>query len=161
MIRIVLLTPIAAPVERCFDLSRSIDLHVASMERTGERAIAGVISGLIAKGEEVTWRTRFCGFSVTHTSRITAYDFPNYFQDSMVRGVFRSYCHGHYFESNSDGTLMKDVVTFAAPCGFLGKIAEKLSVEARMRKLIERRNAFIKQTAEGTGWPRFVDGKSP
>ena len=30
MTRIVLLTSIAAPIERCFDLARSIDLHMAS-----------------------------------------------------------------------------------------------------------------------------------
>jgi len=34
---------IAAPIERVFDLARSIDLHVDSTAGTGERAIAGVI----------------------------------------------------------------------------------------------------------------------
>jgi len=54
MTRIVLLTSIAAPIERCFDLARSIDLHMASTNWSGERAIAGVTSGLIGAGQEVT-----------------------------------------------------------------------------------------------------------
>ena len=33
MTRIVLLTSIAAPIERCFDLARSIDLHIDELER--------------------------------------------------------------------------------------------------------------------------------
>ena len=37
-------TVIAAPIERCFDLSRSIDLHLESMSHTNERAVAGVVS---------------------------------------------------------------------------------------------------------------------
>jgi hypothetical protein len=51
MTRIVLLTSIAAPIERCFDLARSIDLHMASTNWSGERAIAGVTSGLIGAGQ--------------------------------------------------------------------------------------------------------------
>jgi len=39
MTRIVLLTSIAAPIERCFDLARSVDLHMASTNWSGERAI--------------------------------------------------------------------------------------------------------------------------
>lgn len=51
---IILTTTINAPIERCFDLSRSIDLHMASTTKTNERAIAGVTKGLINKGEQVT-----------------------------------------------------------------------------------------------------------
>jgi hypothetical protein len=50
MIRIQLTTAIAAPVKRCFDLARSIDLHMASTDWTGEHAIAGVTAGLIGLG---------------------------------------------------------------------------------------------------------------
>ncbi|MBD0294000.1 MAG: cell division protein, partial [Flavisolibacter sp.] len=40
-----LTTFIAAPIERVFDLSRSINLHKASMKAYNERPIAGKISG--------------------------------------------------------------------------------------------------------------------
>jgi hypothetical protein len=39
--RIELETAIAAPVERCFDLSLSVDLHLRSAANTGERVVAG------------------------------------------------------------------------------------------------------------------------
>lgn len=44
---IILKTSINAPIERCFDLARSIDLHVQSMQSSGEKAIAGKRAGLI------------------------------------------------------------------------------------------------------------------
>jgi hypothetical protein len=53
-----LTTEINAPIEICFDLSRSIDLHKHSMEHTGEEAIAGRTSGLIEDGEFVTWQAK-------------------------------------------------------------------------------------------------------
>jgi hypothetical protein len=58
---IELATSIAAPIERVFDLARSIDLHMKSTSRTGERAIAGTTSGLIGLGQGVTWRARHFG----------------------------------------------------------------------------------------------------
>jgi hypothetical protein len=68
MVCIELSPRIAAPIERVFDLARSIDLHVASTNWTRERAIAGVTHGLIGAGQEVTWRGRHFGFMVRHTS---------------------------------------------------------------------------------------------
>jgi ligand-binding SRPBCC domain-containing protein len=147
LVRIELSTAIAAPSERCFDLSRSIDLELASTEGH-QRAIAGVTSGLIGPGQDVTWSGRHFGVVIRHTSRITAYDFPRYFQDSMVRGAFHSYCHDHYFEPSDGGTLMKDVVRFAAPYGWLGRVVEHLALERHMRGLLEQRNLYIKRVAE-------------
>jgi hypothetical protein len=44
------------PREELFDLARSIDAHKDSMAQSREEAVAGVMSGLISLGQEVTWR---------------------------------------------------------------------------------------------------------
>jgi ligand-binding SRPBCC domain-containing protein len=156
MVRLELTTRISAPIGRCFDLARSIDAHLASTLQTGERAIAGVTSGLIGKDEEVTWRARFFGFPVTHTSRVTGFSSPTYFQDSMVCGAFRRYCHDHFFEAQGRETIMKDLVEFSAPYGWLGWVVERTVVKRRLRKLLERRNEFLRQTAENAAWTEFL-----
>jgi ligand-binding SRPBCC domain-containing protein len=156
VVHIQLTTEIAAPIERCFDLSRSIDLHLESVDWSGEQAIAGVTTGLIGTGEEVTWRSRHFGFMITHTSRITVFQSPVYFQDAMMRGAFRSYCHDHHFETRGTNTLMRDDVKLAAPLGILGIIAEKTLLERHMRVLLQRRNVAIKQAAESTEWKKFL-----
>lgn len=156
MVRIELETRIAAPKERCFDLARSIDLHMVSTEYTGERAIAGVTSGLIGYREEVTWTGRHFGFRFRHTSRITQYQRPDYFQDSMVRGVFKRFCHDHVFEDCSNATLMRDIMEFEAPLGFLGRMLEHILLKKHLTTLLLRRNECIRKTAEGDEWNRFV-----
>jgi ligand-binding SRPBCC domain-containing protein len=156
MIRIELVTRIAAPVERCFDLARSIDLHMASTDWTGERAIAGVTSGLIGPEQEVTWKGRHFGVLITHTSRITAYDRPRYFQDCMMRGAFRSFCHDHFFEISDGLTLMKDVMQFEASFGILGSLVEKLVLKRHMIELLLRRNLHIQRVAESDEWRRYL-----
>ena len=150
-------TRIAAPVERCFLLSLNIDLHTESAAPTGEKAIAGVMHGLIGPGETVTWRGRHFGLMLTHMTVISKYDRPRFFEDSMVRGMFQSFAHQHFFEQTAEGTLMRDKLRFAAPLGPLGIIAEKLVRRRYLRGFLEERNAVIRRVAESAdGWVRYV-----
>lgn len=148
MARVVLVTDIQAPPGRCFDLSRDLDLHRTAMSHTGEEAIAGKTSGLIGRDEEVTWRARHFGVVHTHTSRITAFDPPLHFRDEMTSGRFKSFCHDHYFEPTDTGTRMTDVLDFASPFGLLGRLADTLFLAAYLKRLLQRRNVLIKETAE-------------
>lgn len=141
-------TWIEAPPERCFDFARDLDLHVTSMAHTNERAVGGRTSGLIELDEEVTWRARHFGVTQHLTSKITAFDRPRYFQDTMQRGAFKSFVHDHFFTVERDGTLMRDVLVFAAPLGFLGLIAEKLVLRAYLERLLAARGETIKDAAE-------------
>ncbi len=143
-------TEVRAPLDRCFDLSRDIDLHVVSMRATGERAVAGRTSGLIGLGEEVTWEARHLGVRQRFTSRITEFARPHYFQDRMVRGAFRSFAHDHFFEPRESGTLMRDVLDFQSPLGPLGRIVDALFLSRYLRALLLQRQQIVKAAAEGS-----------
>ena len=147
---------IRAPVERVFDLARSIDLHCQSTAVTGETAIAGKTSGLIGLGEEVTWQARHFGIRQTLTSRITAFSRPDHFRDSMVRGAFQRFDHDHFFLSRGESTLMRDVFDFTSPGGILGRAMDALLLNAYMRRLLEERNRVIKHVAESGEWRQFL-----
>jgi len=75
-------TSIRAPIERCFDLARSVEAHLAGNRHWGEAAVAmsGVTAGLIGLGERVTWRARHFGVLQTLTTEITAMDRPGTFR---------------------------------------------------------------------------------
>lgn len=157
MPRIELTLRVAAPPERCFDLSRSVEVHVASTRSTGEQAVAGVTSGLLGPGDQVTWRARHLGVWQHLTSRISAYDRPRHFRDSMVRGAFRRFDHDHFFEADGQGgTVMRDVFDFSAPLGPVGAVVAHLFLTRYMRGLLAARNRMIQSLAEGDGWRRFL-----
>ena len=147
--QIELSTPINAPIERCFDLARSIDLHVESMNQTGEKAIAGRTSGLIELGETVTWQAKHLGIRQTLTSKITQFDYPNSFTDEMVKGAFKSIRHEHLFYAINDQTVMKDIFIFESPYGMLGELVNFLFLSRYMTNLLKNRNKVIKEAAEG------------
>lgn len=139
---------IDAPLQRCFDAARDLDLHVQSMAHTNEAAVAGRTSGLIELGEQVTWRGRHLGVTQHFTSMITAFDPPHHFRDVMQRGAFQSFVHDHHFTPLNGGTLMKDALEFSAPLGILGWIAERLFLRSYLVRLLESRAMVIKEAAE-------------
>lgn len=149
-------TSIAAPVERVFDLARSIDLHTDSVSSTGERAIAGVTSGLIGLDEEVTWRARHLGIWQTLTVRITRYERPHLFVDTMIRGAFRGFHHEHVFVPTAEGTAMRDIFDYTSPLGVLGRLADRLFLERYMRGFLIARNRTLKAVAESDAWQRYL-----
>jgi len=149
-------TWIHAPIERCFYLSLNIDLHQDSTAQTKERAVAGVTSGLIGLGERVTWRGRHFGIMLSHTSEITAYEAPTFFEDVMVSGVFRSFRHRHRFYADANGTVMEDRLEFTAPIPLLGRMIEVLVLKRYLGSFLRERNAFIKQIAESEEWRKYL-----
>ena len=157
---IILETKIAAPPDRCFLLSLNIDLHKESTAQTNERAIAGVTHGLIGPNEKVTWQGRHFGFTLTHETLISKYDRPHHFQDIMLRGMFKTFEHDHYFDQQPDSaTLMRDELRFSAPLGPLGLIAEALVLKRYLTVFLNERNRLIKQVAEGPQdiWSQYIE----
>jgi ligand-binding SRPBCC domain-containing protein len=150
-----LTTFIAAPAERVFDLSRSIDVHKKSMAHTNEQAVAGTTSGLIKQDETVTWKARHLGKIRVLKVRVSSMKSPESFTDEMVNGDFKSMTHEHHFKSIQNGTLMIDLFSFESPYGAAGKIVNYVFLKRYLRKLLERRNQAIKEFAETDKW-KFV-----
>jgi hypothetical protein len=156
MVELIEVTVIKAPMERYFDLARSVEVHLAGNVHWGESAVAvaGVTSGLIGLGEHVTWRAKHFGVWHTLTSEITAMNRPIHFQDAMVfqdtiRGPFRLMRHDHFFRASSaHETEMRDVFVFAAPLPVLGRFADITFLRRYMQSLLRERNAVLKEIAE-------------
>jgi ligand-binding SRPBCC domain-containing protein len=152
-------TLIQAPIARCFDLARSVEVHVLGNTHFGEQAVplAGITSGLLGLGDKVTWRARHFGVRQRLTSQITEFDPPYAFQDTMLSGAFAWMQHDHFFLQLDNGvTRMRDVFRYAAPIPVLGEIAERLFLNTYMRNLLRERNAVIKQVAESGRWQLYV-----
>ncbi len=147
-----LTTFIAAPVERVFDLARSIDLHKKSMVSSDEQAVAGTTNGLIELNETVTWKAKHLYKTRILKSKISAMRRPESFVDEMVEGDFKSLRHEHHFKAIENGTLLIDLFSFETPYGALGKIVNNFFLVNYMKKLLDLRNKAIKEYAESDKW---------
>ncbi len=147
-----LVTHINAPREWVFGNALDVDVHAGSMAASGERAVGGVTTGRLGPGDEVRWRARHFGIWWRMTSRITAYQPPEFFVDEQVAGPFAVWRHAHYFEPDGNGgTIMRDVVDFAAPYGLVGRLAEMLLLGRYMPRLIAIRNQHLATLGEPRG----------
>ncbi len=149
-------TLIDAPIERVFDLARCIDLHTASMSDSKEKAVAGVTKGLINKDEIVTWQAVHFGIKQKLTSKITIFNRPLRFRDSMITGAFERFDHDHFFETKDLQTVMRDIFDYDSPFGIFGTIADALFLENYMKNLLASRNELIKKVAESDEWKKYL-----
>jgi ligand-binding SRPBCC domain-containing protein len=149
-------TFIAAPIERVFDLGRSINLHKISTAHTKEEAIAGVTSGLININETVTWKARHLFKTRQYTSIISAMEKPIFFIDEMQKGDFKSLRHEHHFKSIDNGTIMIDIMEFESPYGAAGKLFNAIYLKNYLQKFLLKRNAVIKEYAETQKWKAIL-----
>ena len=146
---IVLVTTVPAPVERVFDLSLDVGLHVRTATGTRERIVGGRTEGLLAMGEEVTWSARHFLLRWEMTVRITGHERPRWFRDEMVEGPFASFRHDHFFESVEGGTRVQDEITFRMRGGSPGRLVGSLLVAPHFKRFVERRNRLLGEVAAG------------
>jgi ligand-binding SRPBCC domain-containing protein len=107
-------------------------------------------------GEEVEWRARHFGLWLTMRVQITAFNRATYFQDTMVKGLFRYFKHDHTFKEEQGNTLMIDQVAFGAPVPLLGSIVDKLILKKHLHHFLEQRNQMLKSAAESDQWQKYL-----
>jgi ligand-binding SRPBCC domain-containing protein len=150
---------VRAPIERCFDLARSVEAHLAGNVHSGEAAVAaaGVTTGLLGLGDQVTWQARHFGIHWSLTSEISAMRRPVSFQVVMIHGPFRFMRHDHFFRALHGGqTELRNVYSFAAPLPVLGRVAEVTFLSRYMMGLLRERNEVIREIAESADSPRYI-----
>lgn len=153
---IEVITPIDAPIQRCFDIARSIDFHVESTAHTGEKAVAGRTTGLIEYGDKVTFSARHMGARWKLSSEIIKFDPPNKFTDRMLKGPFKKLLHEHIFDERDGITTMTDRMQVHSPFGIVGRLFDSMVLEGYMRKFLEKRCNSIKECAESDEWKKYI-----
>ena len=152
---------VAAPMERCFLLSTSIDLVQGTLGMRPSPAESKKITGLVEAEDQLVWRGWKFGLPAMHETLITAYDPPTHFQDTMGRGRFAAFQHDHWFQRYDDPggtetTELHDEVRFSMPLGWAGALVGRWMMVPYVRSLVRRRFALLKQVAEGETWRRYL-----
>lgn len=152
-------TLIAAPIERVYHLTRSIDLFQHALKGYGTHAVAGRRSGLLNEHEEVHWASRHLGLNLRLVSQCVEGRLPHVFTVQRSGGVFPRMEHKHIFIEQSGlegGTLMVNQFSYGAPFGALGAFANPLFLKKYIYKLLQLKNSVIKRVAEGDTWRDFL-----
>lgn len=150
-------TFIAAPPEVVFDLSRHIGLHKISQQTHNEEAVGGTTSGLIQKGDFVTWKAKHLFKTRFLKIRITEMQPFSFFEDLMEEGDFKLFQHQHHFKPTQNGTIVIDTLRFESPYGIIGKLFNQLYLTNYMKLLLQQRNKVIREYAESKKWEALLN----
>ena len=79
------------------------------------------------------------GIKLSWMTVITAVKDKSYFIDEQRFGPYTLWHHKHFFNATDEGTKMTDVVHYALPFGFLGRIMNTLVVKNKLKQIFDYR----------------------
>lgn len=85
-------------------------------------------------GIKMDWMTE-----ITHVKDL------EYFVDEQRFGPYAMWHHQHHFKEIDGGVNMVDIVNYAIPYSFIGRIANKLIVEKEIEKIFSFREAKVEE----------------
>ena len=110
--------------------------------------MGGRSSGWLQLGDEVTFEATHFFVRQQLSARIVEMNVPHSFVDEMLSGAFQSLRHEHRFKTIGNATQMTDVLTWTAPLGVIGNIADGLFLKRYMTRFLIRRNRELKRIIE-------------
>ena len=79
------------------------------------------------------------GLKLSWMTEITFVKENSYFIDEQRFGPYSLWHHKHFFEATENGTKMTDLVHYALPLGFLGRIMNTLVVKNKLKEIFDYR----------------------
>ncbi len=82
----------------------------------------------------------------TWVTEITQVSDKKYFVDEQRIGPYKMWHHQHIIESMENGcVLMKDIISYSPPFGFLGAIANQLLIKKKLDEIFEYRRIALEK----------------
>jgi ligand-binding SRPBCC domain-containing protein len=89
------------------------------------------------------------GLKLSWTTEITFVKDNSYFIDEQRFGPYSLWHHKHFFEPEGNGVKMTDVVHYALPFGFIGRIMNTLVVKNKLKEIFEYRVVKVDEIFNG------------
>lgn len=89
--------------------------------------------------------TPLLGIPMRWTTEISQVKEGEYFVDEQRFGPYAFWHHKHFFEPIEGGVLATDIVDYALPLGFLGRIAHALFVRRQLEHIFQFRTKRIEE----------------
>jgi ligand-binding SRPBCC domain-containing protein len=97
------------------------------------------------------------GIKLNWLTEITQVKEKEFFIDEQKAGPYKLWHHQHHLIPIKNGVLMKDIVTYIPPFGFLGSIANQWIIKRKLKEIFDYREAkIVKIFGEYRPLPEFI-----
>ncbi len=112
-----------------------LDFVVTSDYKEGAKVYPGMI---------ITYKVSpLLGIKMNWMTEITHVKAKEYFVDEQRFGPYALWHHQHHFKEVDGGVQMTDLVHYAIPYGFIGRLANSLIVKNKLKKVFAYRKEVI------------------
>lgn len=106
--------------------------------------IDSCLSDSMHDGQIITYQVMvFPGIWVSWVTEIKGVDEGRAFIDEQRFGPYKFWHHRHTFEESAGGVLMKDLVYYGMPFGFIGGIVHRLFVRRKLTQIFGFRRSML------------------
>lgn len=129
-----------ASVEECWDFfSSPRNLQKITPETMGFQ-ITDFDNKSMYAGQIIQYKVSpLLGLKLSWMTEITFVKENSYFIDEQRFGPCALWHHKHFFEPTENGTKMTDLVHYALPLGFIGRIMNTLMVKNKLKEIFDFR----------------------
>ena len=97
-------------------------------------------------GMIISYKVRpLLGIPMTWVTEITHVVEKKYCVDEQRIGPYAMWHHQHFIEPHDNGVMMRDIVSYKPPLGFLGSIANMLIIRRQLEGIFKYREAALKK----------------
>ena len=97
-------------------------------------------------GMIITYRVSpLLGLKTNWVTEITQVRDMSYFVDEQRIGPYSMWHHQHFIEPIEGGVLMRDIVTYQTPFGFIGAIMNRLVIQKKLKEIFAYRTGAVEK----------------
>lgn len=136
---------IPADIDSVWDfISSPENLSRITPEYMGFDITTKYLSEKMYPGMVITYKVSpLLGIKMTWVTEITHVREKEYFVDEQRYGPYTMWHHEHKVFPIEGGTLMTDLITYQTPFGFLGRIANALSIRKKVNEIFDYRKKAL------------------
>jgi ligand-binding SRPBCC domain-containing protein len=132
-------------LEKAWDFfSSPVNLKKITPDYMGFQITSDLGDGKMYPGQIITYVvTPVLGIPISWATEITHVVDKKYFVDEQRFGPYSFWHHQHWFEAVEGGVKMVDIVNYALPLGFLGRMANTFFVKAKLNEIFGYREKVV------------------
>lgn len=138
---------ISANMKEIWDfISSPLNLSRITPEYMGFDILTENLPEKIYPGMIITYHVRpLAGIRMKWVTEITHVREGEYFVDEQRQGPYSMWHHQHHLIQIDGGVLMRDIVTYRPPLGFLGSIANRLLIRRQLEGIFNYRTRRMEE----------------
>ena len=138
---------IPATIDEVWDfISSPTNLKEITPDYMGFDITSGDLPEKMYEGMIISYKVApLFGIKTTWVTEITHIRDKAYFVDEQRVGPYALWHHQHFIEARAAGVLMKDIISYEPPMGFLGAIANSWMVRRKLKEIFDYRTEAIQR----------------